>query len=429
MEEGMKNGPSGNKGGSKGVIVAGVVAILVMATILGVLASRDRIWPPAASPKASAVLSEFNTTHMSVPASSVGSTATFYEWNTSGATVRFFVVLDGKGTIRTAFDECPMCYGMHMGFRQEGASMVENCCNMSFPLTSIGPGGKGCRPEYLPSTIERGRVMIAKTSIMDGAYMFRKGTEPATVEDVNMTTVAVPLSSMGTTARWYHYSISGAEVRFFAVKDVGGSVHTAFDECPKCYESHLGFRQDGMSMVENCCEMPFPIGNITAEGCNRTGCHPAFLPNVIDGERVMISKSSLAAGSYMFRMVNETAAVDKVDASTIAVALSSIGGTATWYGYEVNGTTVRFFVVKDSNGTVHAAMDICPKCYKKHAGFRQDGNSMVENCCNMPFAIDNITAEGCSGTMCHPAFLPSRIEGQKVMMAGADLEAGAYMFK
>ena len=77
MEEGMKNGPSGNKGGSKGVIVAGVVAILVMATILGVLASRDRIWPPAASPEASAVLSEFNTTHMSVPASSVGSTATF----------------------------------------------------------------------------------------------------------------------------------------------------------------------------------------------------------------------------------------------------------------------------------------------------------------------------------------------------------------
>jgi hypothetical protein len=31
--------------------------------------------------------------------------------------------------------------------------------------------------------------------------------------------------------------------------------------------------------------------------------------------------------------------------------------------------------------------------------------------------------------MCHPAFLPSRIEGQKVMMAGADLEAGAFMFK
>jgi uncharacterized membrane protein len=143
----------------------------------------------------------------------------------------------------------------------------------------------------------------------------------------------------------------------------------------------------------------------------------------------LISKSSLAAGSYMFRMVNETAAVEKFDAATIAVPLSSIGGTAAWYGCEVNGTTVRFFVVKDANGTVHAAMDICPKCYKKHAGFRQDGTSMVENCCNMPFPIANITAEGCSGMMCHPAFLPSHIDGNRVMMAVADLEAGSYMFK
>jgi uncharacterized membrane protein len=428
--EGTKNPVIAGRGsGRKAVLAAGVTIVVVAAALLTVFAARDTIWPPATSPKAAAVFEEYNTTHMSVPASSVGTTAKFYEYNTSGATVRFFVVKDANGDIRTAFDECPMCYGMHLGFRQEGSSMVENCCNMSFPMTSIGPGCKGCRPEYLPSSIKGGRVMIAKTSLMAGAYMFRMGTEPAPIEEVNMTTVAVQLSLVSTTARWYQYSISGAEVRFFAVKDAGGAVHTAFDECPMCYQSHLGFRQDGMSMVENCCEMPFPIGNITAEGCNRTGCHPVFLPSVIDGDRVMISKSSLAAGSYMFRMVNETAGVEHVDATTIAVPLSSTSGTATWYGYEVNGTTVRFFLVKDANGTVHAAMDICPKCYKKHAGFRQDGTSMVENCCNMPFAIDNITAEGCSGTMCHPAFLPSHIDGNRVMMAVADLEAGSYMFK
>jgi uncharacterized membrane protein len=374
-------------------------------------------------------LGEYNTTTMAIPASSVGQTAKFYEYNTSGATVRFFVVKDDNGTIHTAFDECPMCYGKHLGFRQEGTSMVENCCNMSFPISSIGPGCKGCHPEYLPSTIEGGRVMIAKTSLMAGAYLFRMGTEPAVIEEVNMTTVAVPLSSVSATARWYQYNISGAMVRFFAVKDSCGSARTAFDECPLCYGMHLGYRQDGASMVENCCEMPFPIDNITAEGCNVSGCHPVFLPSTIEGDRVLISKSSLAAGSYMFRTANETAAVEKVDAATIAVPLSSISMTATWYGYEVNGTTVRFFVVDDTNGTVHAAMDICPKCYKKHAGFRQDGMSMVENCCNMPFAVANITSEGCSGMMCHPAFIPSHIEGDRLMMAVADLEAGSYMFK
>jgi uncharacterized membrane protein len=131
----------------------------------------------------------------------------------------------------------------------------------------------------------------------------------------------------------------------------------------------------------------------------------------------------------MFRTVNETAAIQKVSETTFAIPLSSVSGTAGWYGYEVNGTTVRFFVVKDANGTIHAALDTCPKCYKKHAGFRQDGTSMVENCCNMPFPVVNITAEGCNSTGCHPVFLPSHVEGNRLLMAVVDLEAGSYMFK
>jgi uncharacterized membrane protein len=422
----VPKGNQGNGGPHKALVAAGVVALLMAVALIGIFVARSSLGPPAATPAASAALSEYNTTTMSVPASSVGSTARFYEYNTSGATVRFFVVKDADGNIRTAFDECPMCYGKHLGFRQTGDTMTENCCNMSFPISSIGPGRSGCRPEYLPSRIEGGKVMIAKTGLMSGAYMFRVGTEPAAVEAVNQTTVSIPLSSVSSAATWHTCDVSGATVRFFVVKDCCGTVRTAFDECPMCYRTHLGFRQEGTSMVENCCEMPYSIEAIAP---NVTGCHPEYLASRIEGEKVMISMSNLAAGSYMFRMSGEASGAEMVDASTVAVALSPISGVAHWYSVEINGTTVRFFVVKDAAGAVHAAMDTCPKCYKKHAGFRQDGEYMVENCCNMPFPIVNITADGCKGTGCHPAFLPSRVEGDRVLMATADLEAGSYMFK
>lgn len=376
-----------------------------------------------------AEVENFNLTTIAIPLSSVSAAARWFEYDISGATVRFFAVADSSGQVRTAFDECPMCYEAHLGFRQDGNMMVENCCDMPFAIDSIGPDNTGCHPEYLQSRVEGDRVMMARSSLLAGAYLFREADASAGVENLNLTTVAIPLQMVTANASWYVYGISGATVRFFAVKDANGAVHASLDECPKCYKKHAGFRQEGDTMVENCCNMPFPIVNITAEGCNLTGCHPQYLPCTVDGDRVLFTKSNLAAGAYLFKPLNESAGVEDLDALTVAIPLSAVSMTARWYEYGINGTTVRFFAVKDTNGTVHLSMDACPKCYKKHAGFRQEGGSMVENCCNMPYPFENITAEGCNRTGCHPAFLPDHIEGDRVMILKSDLVAGSYMFQ
>jgi uncharacterized membrane protein len=120
----------------------------------------------------------------------------------------------------------------------------------------------------------------------------------STVETVNLTTIAIPTSTIGQTATFYTYGVGGVDIRFFAVKDGNGTVRTAFDECPLCYSRHLGYRQEGDVMMENCCEMSWPIDMI---GPNCTGCHPAYLPSRIEGDRVLISKSDLGAGAYMFK--------------------------------------------------------------------------------------------------------------------------------
>jgi len=250
-----------------------------------------------------------------------------------------------------------------------------------------------------------------------------------TVIDNNMTTISIPLSSISQTATWFEYNVSGATVRFFAVMDSNGTVHVAFDECPLCYESHLGFKQDGSAMVENCCNMPISIDAINAENCSGDGCHPIFLPSTIEGDQLIIKKSALTDQRFIFLETDEAASVSLYDATHISIPLSGVSQNATWYQYVINGTAVRFFAVMDTNGVVHTSMDICPKCYKKHAGFRQmDEVNMVENCCNMAFKIANITKDGCNITVCHPAYVANQIIGDKVVIAIADLEAGVYMF-
>lgn len=128
--------------------------------------------------------------------------------------------------------------------------------------------------------------------------------------------------------------------------------------------------------------------------------------------------------------VNQAVAttVNSTDSISVAIPLSSITETATWYQYSINGTEVRFFAVKDSTGTIHVAFDECPNCYPSHQGFRQEGKAMVENCCNMGIAIADITKEGCSGGECHPAYLASKIVDGNVTISTSDLAIEEYMF-
>jgi uncharacterized membrane protein len=271
-------------------------------------------------------------------------------------------------------------------------------------------------------------LTFEKSDLAKQRFVFLKTDETSNVKSVNMTYVAIPLSSISKNATWYQYNVSGALVRFFAVKDVTGTIHTAFDECPYCYSSHLGFRQDGTVMVENCCNMPFAIENITEAGCSINDCHPIFLRSTIVGDNLIIAKSDLAQQRFIFLRTDESAQVHSVNLTHVAIPLSSVSENATWYQYEISGSTVRFFAVKDTNGTIHTAFDECWMCYSSHLGYRQNGTFMVENCCNMPFAIDQITATGCSGMGCHPVFLANKIIGDQVVIAESDLAAGAYLF-
>lgn len=258
-------------------------------------------------PMANAV-NDVNMTTISIPVSAITGTATWYEYNVSNAMVRFFAVREANGTIHTAFDECPLCYDVHMGFSQNGSDMLENCCDMLFPITEITAEGcifVGCHPIFLPSTVMGDQLVIKKTDLAKQRLVFLQTDEAVMVTAYDAEHAAIPLASVSGVATWYQYAANGTTMRFFAVSEENGTVHTAFDICKKCYKAHLGFRQEPTSMnmmIENCCNMAFPIANITVDGCSSNMCHPTYLPNTVIGDQAVMSISDFVASSYMFKV-------------------------------------------------------------------------------------------------------------------------------
>ncbi len=102
-------------------------------------------------------------------------------------------------------------------------------------------------------------------------------------------------------------------------------------------------------------------------------------------------------------------------------------GQAHFFSYRAaGGTEINFFVLKSDDGVVRAALDTCDACYHAQKGYRQEGNEMVCNNCNMRFP-SNMIAEVHGG--CNPAPLKQTLAGGEVRIAEADLVAGAWYFQ
>jgi len=112
-------------------------------------------------------------------------------------------------------------------------------------------------------------------------------------------------------------------------------------------------------------------------------------------------------------------------AVTIPVAQVS-DGRAHFFSYRSGDAQVNFFVLKSRDGLLRAAFDACDVCYQAKKGYRQEGDVMVCNNCNQQFRSDLIN-EVKGG--CNPAPLARTVEGERIVIAAADLAAGARYFQ
>ncbi len=101
-------------------------------------------------------------------------------------------------------------------------------------------------------------------------------------------------------------------------------------------------------------------------------------------------------------------------------------GSARFYEYRAaSGKTVRFFVIRSSDGVYRAAADACDVCFRSKMGYHQEGDDMVCNKCGRHFASKDVNV--ITGS-CNPDGIPRAIDGSNLLLAAADLDARAAMF-
>jgi uncharacterized membrane protein len=87
---------------------------------------------------------------------------------------------------------------------------------------------------------------------------------------------------------------------------------------------------------------------------------------------------------------------------------------------------VLFFVGRDEAGTVQVAFDAAESDYRRHRGFRHDGDWMVNNKCDTACRLAEVNA---GGGGCKPVPLAHRVQGETVLLAEADVLTGWRYFQ
>lgn len=101
-------------------------------------------------------------------------------------------------------------------------------------------------------------------------------------------------------------------------------------------------------------------------------------------------------------------------------------GQAKYFQYPAaNGITIRFFILRSSDGVIRAAYDACDVCWREGKGYYQDGDFMVCRNCGQRFASVkvNVIKGGCN-----PAPLDRTIVGDKLVLKVADILQGTQYF-
>ncbi|MDW7710612.1 MAG: DUF2318 domain-containing protein [Deferrisomatales bacterium] len=90
-----------------------------------------------------------------------------------------------------------------------------------------------------------------------------------------------------------------------------------------------------------------------------------------------------------------------------------------------DGLTLRYFVLKSSDGVIRSAFDACDSCWRAGRGYRQDGDEMVCQKCGMRFpSVKVMEVKG----GCNPAPLRNQVSNGRVVIRVDDLLSGRGYF-
>ena len=118
-------------------------------------------------------------------------------------------------------------------------------------------------------------------------------------------------------------------------------------------------------------------------------------------------------------------AVGQTRVVTHPVSLFADGKAKHFDFRDDNGITVKYFVLKSSDGVIRAAFDACDVCWPSGKGYYQEQDNMVCRNCGKRFASVKIN-EVKGG--CNPAPLNRKIDGDDLVIKVKDILDGRRYF-
>jgi uncharacterized membrane protein len=100
-------------------------------------------------------------------------------------------------------------------------------------------------------------------------------------------------------------------------------------------------------------------------------------------------------------------------------------GKARHFQHVAGGFTIKFFILKSSDGIIRAAFDACDVCWPAGKGYYQEGDYMVCRNCGRRFA--SVLVNEVKGG-CNPAPLNRNVENGKVIIQVKDILEGKQYF-
>jgi len=141
----------------------------------------------------------------------------------------------------------------------------------------------------------------------------------------------------------------------------------------------------------------------------------------------------LIAGAAVFYMTanrDSSSAVASAPANTTSTFVSfpvSLfeDGKARHFEHVDGNLTIRYFIIKSSDGVIRAAFDACDVCWPAGKGYYQDGDYMVCRNCGRRFA--SVLVNEVQGG-CNPAPLKRSLQNDKLIIQIKDIQEGRQYF-
>ena len=100
-------------------------------------------------------------------------------------------------------------------------------------------------------------------------------------------------------------------------------------------------------------------------------------------------------------------------------------GKARHFEHVSGNFTIKYFILKSSDGIIRAAFDACDVCWPAGKGYYQEGDFMVCRNCGRRFA--SIRVNEVKGG-CNPAPLNRKVENEKIIIEVKDILDGIEYF-